>query len=547
MKKIVILLIFLPFLVFSFPYRITRLIGPSAKIVDLVFELHIKLTHPEPGVSRRNLFKQIIGSTKGWRYTMAERRLIDVFNELNKKSPFGPIDLLWEINNQTIKESCGEEFNFLFEMGCSMSQQFDPAKGKKIQFRPVDNFRDPILGMLFDVVIHPDDYKDIQLLKISTVQKYLTAVTNKSSELFLQAKNQLPKQMDQRLTQIWDNIKNGLQHLSKTINIYPPTMTIGKLAKELKSKENFASWWYETIIENIADFEMLLNILVSKKKHIILYAGGAHCNRLIKLLENNFNFKVVFDLGISTDVVNNIFMPREIFPNLSSKAINLLTKRAIKQDKQLIQLIQDRSANLFIKAMDITDERTFIQLLKQIVKDAKKSFANLFDVEYKGKTLLHKAIENAWDTAANFLLEQPDISLDIKDEQGNTPLHRAIVKNQVEIVEQLLKKGASRHTQNEQGLNALDLATKNQRLEITKQLLKQGSRVNEIGPDGKTALHHAAAGQRADIVSLLIEAGANTTIKDNQGKKPIYYAKDKEIQKAMKEGLIKKLRKKKKS
>ncbi|MGL9732248.1 MAG: ankyrin repeat domain-containing protein [Wolbachia sp.] len=45
----------------------------------------------------------------------------------------------------------------------------------------------------------------------------------------------------------------------------------------------------------------------------------------------------------------------------------------------------------------------------------------------------------------------------------------------------------------------------------------------------RTALHYAACFKNTDIVELLLEAEAKTNIKDNNGKKPLSFAKNKEI------------------
>ncbi|RWR98475.1 hypothetical protein B4U79_19239, partial [Dinothrombium tinctorium] len=58
-----------------------------------------------------------------------------------------------------------------------------------------------------------------------------------------------------------------------------------------------------------------------------------------------------------------------------------------------------------------------------------------------GKTILHFAAMNNFDSVIKMLLENnyKKINPNLKDEEGNTPLHLAISFNKIESAEELLK------------------------------------------------------------------------------------------------------------
>ncbi len=80
-------------------------------------------------------------------------------------------------------------------------------------------------------------------------------------------------------------------------------------------------------------------------------------------------------------------------------------------------------------------------------------------------------------------------------------------------------------TKDNEGKSPLIIAAKMMSLEIVQELLKDGaSSIDLQDNEGRSALHYACALGQTKMVELLIKAGANTNIKDPQGRGIIHYA-----------------------
>lgn len=130
-------------------------------------------------------------------------------------------------------------------------------------------------------------------------------------------------------------------------------------------------------------------------------------------------------------------------------------------------------------------------------------------------------------------------------DSGATPLLRATVGNDMDVIQALLAKGASPNiyvmgvtpflvaagagggVRGAQGTALLDLflqhgADVNTQVTGTKTYSMRGLSTHPAPPnEGATALHVAVQSGRADLVRYLLEKGANTEIVDSNGKKPI--------------------------
>ena len=85
------------------------------------------------------------------------------------------------------------------------------------------------------------------------------------------------------------------------------------------------------------------------------------------------------------------------------------------------------------------------------------------------------------------------------------PLHLAVMKENYSMVELLLEKGASVHSETGSGLQALHLAAKLGSMELFMALIDAGADMNCTDPQGRKPFHYAS---RSDIKSYLRERHA---------------------------------------
>ena len=107
---------------------------------------------------------------------------------------------------------------------------------------------------------------------------------------------------------------------------------------------------------------------------------------------------------------------------------------------------------------------------------------------------------------------------------GSTPLCRAAEKGHVQVVQLLLKSGASPDTRSERNVTPLIMASMNGHEETVSVLLASGAKVEAKDRDGRTALHMACASGHLGIIRKLLEAGADCAVLDKYGKSPLVFA-----------------------
>tara|TARA_B110001452_G_C15175417_1_gene408443 strand:- start:213 stop:998 length:786 start_codon:yes stop_codon:yes gene_type:complete len=151
-------------------------------------------------------------------------------------------------------------------------------------------------------------------------------------------------------------------------------------------------------------------------------------------------------------------------------------------------------------------------------------------------------------------LRQGDINAQCMELAGNALLHSASVHEQIEMMRELLKRGATVNLQNHEGSTALmaaseqarfgdaavrlllehkadpNLQTNIQRVTalmsaarcghagVVALLLRSGAEPDLHNPEHGTALHQAAGAGHMNCVQLLLDAGANTELVNRKGR-----------------------------
>ena len=94
------------------------------------------------------------------------------------------------------------------------------------------------------------------------------------------------------------------------------------------------------------------------------------------------------------------------------------------------------------------------------------------------------------------------------DDFGKTPIHRAAVKNNFDVIKYLVERGADINLAAADGTTPLMRAAENENVEIAAYLIEKGANINAAAADGKTALGFAEYYKLPKMVEFLKSKGA---------------------------------------
>jgi ankyrin repeat protein len=139
---------------------------------------------------------------------------------------------------------------------------------------------------------------------------------------------------------------------------------------------------------------------------------------------------------------------------------------------------------------------------------ASVSFAQVNTKEADRTTALHRAVERE-DLAMVESLLRSGVSATAANRYGVTPLILAATTGNGPITERLLRAGADANSAMPDGETVLMTAARTGKVEAIRALLAQGAKVGAREPaKGQTALMWAAAENNAAAIKVLVEAGA---------------------------------------
>ena len=145
------------------------------------------------------------------------------------------------------------------------------------------------------------------------------------------------------------------------------------------------------------------------------------------------------------------------------------------------------------------------------------------DTWSSGKSL-HQAVAAGNITEVEQMVKA-GASLKGRDKDGNTPLHVAAAKGQVDMLKYLMAQpDVDVNVQESRGSTALMLAATNGNGPVIAALLEKGADLKVASNDGSTALHRAAAAGWAEVVDQLLAAGADPQAVDKKGRTPMEVA-----------------------
>lgn len=126
----------------------------------------------------------------------------------------------------------------------------------------------------------------------------------------------------------------------------------------------------------------------------------------------------------------------------------------------------------------------------------------------------------------NFFSSDIMSSINAYDSNGHTPLLVAAARGDLEGAKKLLQQGAqvNKKQRGAGGLTPLHTVAIRNRVNMINALIKAGATVNSRDGRNRTPLMHAAQRGKRSAVAALLAAGANKNAKDSNGKTALYLA-----------------------
>ncbi|KAL2503184.1 Ankyrin-2 [Forsythia ovata] len=97
-------------------------------------------------------------------------------------------------------------------------------------------------------------------------------------------------------------------------------------------------------------------------------------------------------------------------------------------------------------------------------------------------------------------------------------------KGEVRMIHRLIESGASINGRDQNGWTALHRASFKGRIEAVRALIEKGIDVDAKDEDGYTALHCAVESGHAEVIELLVKKGADIEARTNKGVTPLQIA-----------------------
>jgi ankyrin repeat protein len=147
-----------------------------------------------------------------------------------------------------------------------------------------------------------------------------------------------------------------------------------------------------------------------------------------------------------------------------------------------------------------------------------------FNEPLEGQAILLKAIESRADSFAIRLIEDKEVNLKLKNDQGENPLHLAVQAGKLSLVRVLLDHHHPINEVDELGRTALHLALNGKKSEVASMLLEKGADVQKADQRNWYPLHLAAQAGKVDLVKQILALGADVNQAGESGMTALHYA-----------------------
>lgn len=153
-------------------------------------------------------------------------------------------------------------------------------------------------------------------------------------------------------------------------------------------------------------------------------------------------------------------------------------------------------------------------------------------LDRNGQTALHLCCEYDQLDCLSVALSCSSSStcLEIRNYEGLSPLHLAVLRGHKGLARMLLDAGADINAMDiKSGQSPLMHAVESNNTDMVHFLIESGCDVNSQSYSGNTALHSACGRGQVDTVRLLLKSGSDSSLKNYHNDTPVMVAKNKKI------------------
>lgn len=159
----------------------------------------------------------------------------------------------------------------------------------------------------------------------------------------------------------------------------------------------------------------------------------------------------------------------------------------------------------------------------EVLKILESIKPEMFTLDDKfGKTPFLYACEFNHLDIVTYYIQKSDLKH--ADRLGNTPLHIAVLKNNPDIVELLIKEKADINARDNMGRTPLVIACETKNLHLLRVLFDNNADPNILPNNHRPIVSTAVIGNDETILNELLERGADPTIKDKRGWTSVHFA-----------------------
>lgn len=208
----------------------------------------------------------------------------------------------------------------------------------------------------------------------------------------------------------------------------------------------------------------------------------------------------------------------DLFEKDGRTALHLASR---KEKTAVVKLLSDKGAEV-----DRKNSKKYSAFLDaaeagntDLVKTLQSCGANINQQTVAHKwTALHICAARNHLKCLKALLAFPDLKLDVKNTDGRTALHEAVLRSRTSIVKALADKGAAVDTRDTKKRTPFLDAAKAGKLDMVKKLKEKGAGVNQVsGVNGWSALHEVANKNYIEVARYLVGAGSKLDLKVKGG------------------------------